>query len=701
MSHRALYGPIALVGLVLALPSRAQYNAAVLPMPQPFTGAHAYAASEGQQAGAFVYGYGRAVLWNAVVGSAVNLDPGQFGSLALAAGPGSQAGVNYVTVIQIGSGRSGRSVPLPHAALWHGSDANMKDLNPSGAYQSAVNALSGSFQVGWAAPPPYYSAPYACLWSGTAASAVNLNPAGYLESAAEGVDGGVQVGWAMTSAAVEHAMLWKGTAAGAVDLEPNLTSAMGSDAVTVDAARNQQAGFVTVGTSGSYYNHAYLWSGSAASAVDMNPAGLGSSQVTAMRDGVEVGFGAVLYGQSQALLWRGTAASAVDLQAFLPAGVTSSVATSIDENGVIAGTATFGTYNPVTLGVVWLPASQARVVMTQNPAASAAGWTTAATNVHIYSPFRTLTSQIHYRVNGGALQNATGTQLLLAYPRGGTYQIEAYATNGNGATTPTEAYTANVDLTPPTTSMTFANPTVTLTAADANSGVAATYYTLDGGGQFTYTQAFTVANITHTLVYWSVDRAGNVESKHSATLAAVAPTLTAISPSEVLSGNSALTVTITGTGFNSTSVACWNGSPRVTSRISSTTVLAAILAADLATPGTYTVHVTNPAPGTGTTANAVFTVAQRATATGTAANVGEAGDTSFDISPVATYTGFTLTGATIHVTTSSRTVYEDGSGGGISSSQFFDILANGQSVSVIGTYDASSQTLSAWFAQLY
>ena len=56
--------------------------------------------------------------------------------------------------------------------------------------------------------------------------------------------------------------------------------------------------------------------------------------------------------------------------------------------------------------------------------------------------------------------------------------------------------------------------TVTLTAADTGrSGLATTFFTLDGGGQTPYTAAFAVSGEgKHRVTYWSVDQAGNVEA---------------------------------------------------------------------------------------------------------------------------------------------------------------------------------------------
>ena len=57
--------------------------------------------------------------------------------------------------------------------------------------------------------------------------------------------------------------------------------------------------------------------------------------------------------------------------------------------------------------------------------------------------------------------------------------------------------------------------TVTLTSADDITGVSAIYYKLDGGPQTTYNGPFTVtAEGAHTVEFWAVDNAGNVETPH-------------------------------------------------------------------------------------------------------------------------------------------------------------------------------------------
>ena len=86
------------------------------------------------------------------------------------------------------------------------------------------------------------------------------------------------------------------------------------------------------------------------------------------------------------------------------------------------------------------------------------------------------------------------------------------------------------------------------------------------------------------------------------------PVVTALSPTSGLSGQASLTLTLTGSGFDGFSVVRWNGSDRLTTVVNTTTIQAAITAADLAAVGTADVTVFTPAPGGGTSSALTFTI---------------------------------------------------------------------------------------------
>jgi Subtilase family len=86
------------------------------------------------------------------------------------------------------------------------------------------------------------------------------------------------------------------------------------------------------------------------------------------------------------------------------------------------------------------------------------------------------------------------------------------------------------------------------------------------------------------------------------------PTETLLAPTTANAGAAGFTLTVTGTNFVPSSVVNFNGHARVTTFVTSTSITAAILAADVATGGTFPVTVTNSAPGGGTTAALNFAV---------------------------------------------------------------------------------------------
>jgi hypothetical protein len=88
------------------------------------------------------------------------------------------------------------------------------------------------------------------------------------------------------------------------------------------------------------------------------------------------------------------------------------------------------------------------------------------------------------------------------------------------------------------------------------------------------------------------------------------PVISSLSPSTVANGSGAFTLTVNGSSFATGAIVQWGGSARTTAFVSATKLTAAISAADVATPGPYSVTVT---VGTQVSNTATFTVTQSST----------------------------------------------------------------------------------------
>ncbi len=86
------------------------------------------------------------------------------------------------------------------------------------------------------------------------------------------------------------------------------------------------------------------------------------------------------------------------------------------------------------------------------------------------------------------------------------------------------------------------------------------------------------------------------------------PAVTTLQPASAIAAGAAFTLTVNGTNFLSSSAVIFNGSPRVTTFVSATQLTASIPASEIATAGTVSVMVTNPAPGGGTSNAVPFTI---------------------------------------------------------------------------------------------
>ena len=86
------------------------------------------------------------------------------------------------------------------------------------------------------------------------------------------------------------------------------------------------------------------------------------------------------------------------------------------------------------------------------------------------------------------------------------------------------------------------------------------------------------------------------------------PVISQLTPNSAQAGSPGLTLTVQGTDFVPGSVVRWNGNARPTTFVSSSEVRATLSSADLASEGTATVRVLNPAPGGGLSNPASFNV---------------------------------------------------------------------------------------------
>lgn len=203
----------------------------------------------------------------------------------------------------------------PHALLWDEATHAVIDLH-NGAQGTIAVATFGNKQVGYGGSYPsttfnsLLDQPKAMLWNGSASSFVWLHPTkGYQASEAVATDGIQQAGWAQVLGS-------------------------GGRQTTIPAT------------------HAALWTNTAASFVDLNPAGMVNSFATGVAGGKQVGYGVDANNTAHALVWSGSTASVIDLNQYLPPGFAEAAATGIDSTGNISGYMTFGTQRHA---VIWSP----------------------------------------------------------------------------------------------------------------------------------------------------------------------------------------------------------------------------------------------------------------------------------------------------------------------------------------------------------
>ncbi len=167
-------------------------------------------------------------------------------------------------------------------------------------------------------------------------------------------------------------------------------------------------------------------------------------------------------------------------------------------------------------------------------------------------------ANIYYRIGGGAQQTYTSPFTVSG---DGTHPVNFWAVDVAGNNNYSYTIMIRIDASAPSTQAAAAGTAgtngwyrsavqVTLTAADNLSGLAGSYYTVDGGATQTYAGPFSIATAgAHTVVFWSRDQANNTESQRtlSFSIDANAPVITAAaSPSSAAKRSTPIQVTISG-----------------------------------------------------------------------------------------------------------------------------------------------------------
>jgi hypothetical protein len=133
---------------------------------------------------------------------------------------------------------------------------------------------------------------------------------------------------------------------------------------------------------------------------------------------------------------------------------------------------------------------------------------------------------IHWAASDGlsGLANAAPADSTISSEGTGLTTSASVSDKAGNSTNATSSPAVKIDKTPPVTNASAppawnnVDVTVELSAGDGLSGVAATYYSIDGGSVQTYSPvtkpSFTSEGV-HALEYWSEDEAGNAEAHHS------------------------------------------------------------------------------------------------------------------------------------------------------------------------------------------
>lgn len=213
-------------------------------------------------------------------------------------------------------------------------------------------------------------------------------------------------------------------------------------------------------------------------------------------------------------------AKGADTSVKLPAG-TYSLSIWNDAGVQLSSVSVTITANQTTSLLTALDSTPPTISASRAPEANEFGWTNAPVTVS-------------FTCADSGSGVATCPDPITVTTEGEDQSVTVSATDKVGNTASLIVSGISIDLTAPVTTASApadwagGEVSVTLMAEDGLSGVEATYFSLDGGAAQRGTSVLVSGDGSHTISYWSVDRAGNVEAAHALTLLAdaTAPTIT-------------------------------------------------------------------------------------------------------------------------------------------------------------------------------
>lgn len=222
----------------------------------------------------------------------------QWSATVLSTGPMFPSGSAEAHAIHAGQivGNYQRPGENIHAYLWT-SPTNAIDLHPAGAVHSWAYGVHNGRQVG-------VQSGKASLWYSDPTAFTLHDPMQGGNSMAVAVHGNWQVGRTGTGTQA-RATLWMGTSQSQINLHP----AGGHYSEALGVHNEQVVGFVNVGATQPWRDHAALWTGPSSAWIDLNPPGATYSRARAVWNGRQVGEAQFETGGPRVVLWSGTASS--------------------------------------------------------------------------------------------------------------------------------------------------------------------------------------------------------------------------------------------------------------------------------------------------------------------------------------------------------------------------------------------------------